>query len=564
VVQVPSSPKSPIPIVSLFSGPGGLDLGFQQGGFETISAFERSQVAVNTFNQNLLAVATVADLATAKPEDIVAQVRKTGRIPAGVIGGPPCQAFSTANVRQRNDDPRRRLIFRFEAVIGALDEAFNIDFFLMENVAHLAKRKHRELLDRLKAKFRRRGFEVYETVINAALFGVPQLRPRLFLVGIKRDLASFARFDFPKPETLTPATVREAIQHLGDPVFFDRSAPKQEVPGHPNHWTMMPRSAKFGTRGIHKGRSFRRLRWDEPSPVVAYGHREIHVHPSGKRRLSILEAMLLQGFPETYKLAGNLSEQVTQVSDAVPPPLARALAEAIRIALYDRRRAVQSALAVFFAERGRSFPWRNARSLFHILVAEKLLQQTAANDAVVHAYRTITKRWKAPADLAAAPAREVERLVQPLGLQYRADELQRMALAIVESHDGAVPTNPRALLALPGVGAYAANAVRSFSGAAQVAVVDTNVSRLLRRLFHLSGNAPANPARDRRLQRLAAWLIAGEDSRVMNYAILDLTADVCTARKRACERCPLRRVCASSDAAGAEAANHAHAAIDAA
>lgn len=559
------SPSQPlIPIVSLFSGPGGLDRGFHEGGFDTILAFERSEVAVNSFNQNLPPVATVADLAATSPEEIVAQVRKTGRVPAGVIGGPPCQAFSTANVRQRDDDPRRRLIFRFEAIIGALDEAFNLDFFLMENVAHLAKQKHRDLLDRLKTRFRRRGFEVYETVTNAAFFGVPQFRPRLFLVGIKRDLAGFARFEFPKAETLKPATVRDAIAHLGEPAFFDRSAPKKAVPGHPNHWTMMPRSSKFGTRGIGKGRSFRRLQWDEPSPAVAYGHREIHVHPNGKRRLSILEAMLLQGFPESYKLAGNLSEQVTQVSDAVPPPLARALAKAIRIALYDRRREVQSALAAFFSERGRSFPWRNARSLFHLLVAEKLLQQTAANDAVVHAYRAITKRWKAPADLAAAPARDVERLVQPLGLQYRADELQRMARAIVERHDGSVPTNPRALLALPGVGAYAANAVRSFSGTAEVAVVDTNVSRFLRRLLRLSGDAPANPARDRRLQRLAAWLIAGENSRVMNYAILDLTADLCTARERACARCPLRHACASSDAAEAAAANHAPATTHAA
>jgi len=541
-----SSDPSAIPVVSLFCGPGGLDHGFHQAGFDTVLALDHSRVAVDTYNKNLPPVAQVADLAALSPHEVVELVRKTGRAPAGVIGGPPCQAFSTANVRQRKDDPRRRLIYRFEAIVSALDEAFNIDFFLMENVAHLAKPKHRKQLDRLKARFARKGFEVYETVQNAAHFGVPQLRPRLFLVGIKRDLAGFARFSFPEPDTTVPQTVRQAIAHLGEPVFYDRQNRKQEVPGHPNHWTMMPRSKKFGTRGINKGRSFRRLVWDEPSPTVAYGHREIHVHPNGKRRLSLLEGMLLQGFPETYRLAGNLSEQVTQVSDAVPPPLARALAIAIHSALYERRRTVQVALRAYFHDRGRHFPWRSTQSLFQLLVAEKLLQQTAAGNAVVKAYQALTKRWGTAATLAHAPISEIRAIVQPLGLQYRAEELVAMARAILERHSGSVPTNPRALLALPGVGQYAANAVRSFSGAAEVAVVDTNVSRLLYRLLRLGGPEPANPARDRRLQRLAAWLIADESSRVLNYAILDLTAELCTARLAACAGCPLNTTCASS------------------
>jgi len=81
------------------------------------------------------------------------------------------------------------------------------------------------------------------------------------------------------------------------------------------------------------GRSFRRLDAGEPSPTVAYGHREIHVHPNGTRRLSIYEAMLLQGFPKKYVLLGPFSAQVEQVSNAVPPPLAYSLALAVRDSL---------------------------------------------------------------------------------------------------------------------------------------------------------------------------------------------------------------------------------------
>jgi DNA (cytosine-5)-methyltransferase 1 len=104
---------------------------------------------------------------------------------------------------------------------------------------------------------------------------------------------------------------------------------------HPNHWTMQPKSTRFQNPEAHagNGRSFKRLKWDEASPTIAFGHREIHVHPNGRRRLSIFEALLLQGFPPSFVLEGNLSEQVEQVSNAVPPAMARSLANALKLAL---------------------------------------------------------------------------------------------------------------------------------------------------------------------------------------------------------------------------------------
>jgi DNA (cytosine-5)-methyltransferase 1 len=131
-------------------------------------------------------------------------------------------------------------------------------------------------------------------------------------------------------------TVKETIGGLGEPEYFARNLDHETFSEHPNHWTMNPRSPKFtttGALGMKSGtRSFRRLAWDEPSYTVAYGNNEIHVHPDGHRRLSIYEAMLLQGFPkgkDGYRLHGHLSEQVTLVSDAVPPPLYYAVAEKI-------------------------------------------------------------------------------------------------------------------------------------------------------------------------------------------------------------------------------------------
>ena len=96
----------------------------------------------------------------------------------------------------------------------------------------------------------------------------------------------------------------------------------------------MPRSKKFTTGelkpGSTKRRSFRVLYWNRPSYTVAYGHREVHVHPQGHRRLSVYEAMLLQDFPPDYVFVGSLSEQISMVSDAVAPPVAKAIASALK------------------------------------------------------------------------------------------------------------------------------------------------------------------------------------------------------------------------------------------
>ena len=144
------------------------------------------------------------------------------------------------------------------------------------------------------------------------------------MVGINSELYPLLKFSFPAKSKNTK-TVRDAIAGLPKPEYFRRGLEPGKMPYHPNHWTMMPKSKKL-KEGLSSGRSFRRLQWDKASPTVAYGNREIHVHPDGGRRLSVFEAMLLQGFPKNYRLTGTLSAQITQVSNAVPPPLAKAIA----------------------------------------------------------------------------------------------------------------------------------------------------------------------------------------------------------------------------------------------
>ncbi len=212
-----------------------------------------------------------------------------------------------------------------------LNRRYCLDFFVFENVTGMQSKAHLEVYDELTGLLDHAGFEVHVGILDASRFGVAQIRRRVFLVGLNRELYPEIQFNFPNGQNGSPPSVRDAIWGLPEPAYFRRNLSAHDIPFHPNHWTMQPRSPKFanGTAKI-KSRSFRRLDWDKPSWTVAYGHREIHVHPGGHRRLSVFEAMLLQGFPREYRLPGNLSEQVTLVSDAVPPPLAAALASSVR------------------------------------------------------------------------------------------------------------------------------------------------------------------------------------------------------------------------------------------
>lgn len=329
-------------IVSLFSGAGGLDLGFHQEGYEIAFAVDRMEAAIQTHKRNFpKTVSVVADITTRKETsgrlsilDDIAKVLKDGE-EIGIIGGPPCQGFSRANPKSRSDDPRNEMPTYYLEVVEALQARYEVQFVLFENVMGIRDAKHSVTFRGILSRFSELGLTASVAEHLALDYGVPQTRNRVIISGFGSKEACEAFTPKPVSREGIDLSVRGAIGHLPQPIFFSRGLSANDIPTHPNHWTMTPRSKRFGdgSDGPAPTRSFRRLSWDKPSPTVAYGHREIHVHPNGTRRLSIYEAMLLQGFPETFVLEGTLSQQVEQVSNAVPPPMARSLAAAARIAL---------------------------------------------------------------------------------------------------------------------------------------------------------------------------------------------------------------------------------------
>lgn len=324
-------------LLSLFCGPGGLDLGFENAGFNTGLAFDIRPTSVETWNSNRPETPNghVYDIEKLTPE-VLDQLYGEEFAPRGVIGGPPCQSFSVSNVHQNENDDRHNLPNAYANLLTLLNNRNPIDFFLFENVPGLLGPRHIARYNAFKMNFKNAGFVIHETKLNAMNYGVPQDRERIFIVGINEYI--FPDMDWTSPPIFNTdaeaMTVKDAIGSLPEPVYFRRGLNANDIPFHPNHWCMNPVSSKFRTPGALRegqryGRSFRTLYWNKPSYTVAYGHREVHVHPSGKRRLSVYEAMRLQSFPKEYVLSGTLSDQITQISEAVPPPLAENIANSI-------------------------------------------------------------------------------------------------------------------------------------------------------------------------------------------------------------------------------------------
>ena len=214
-------------------------------------------------------------------------------------------------------------------------------------------------------------------------------------------------------------------------------------------------------------------------------------------------------------------------------------------------------LLVWFDAHARVLPWRAAdRTPWGVLVSEVMLQQTPVS-RVEPAWRAWMARWPTPADLAAAAPGDAVRAWDRLGYPRRALRLHACAVAIVERHGGQVPQDEAALLALPGVGAYTAAAVRAFAFGRRAVVLDTNVRRVLGR--HADGVALPPPTQTVAETARAAALTPPDDATAVRWALatMELGALVCTARAPRCEACPLAASC-SWLAAGRPADEHRH------
>ncbi len=210
----------------------------------------------------------------------------------------------------------------------------------------------------------------------------------------------------------------------------------------------------------------------------------------------------------------------------------------------EKRAWVRGRLLAWFASHARDLPWRRTRNPYRVLVSEIMLQQTQVDRVIPH-YERFLGAFPTVDALAAAPTAEVIRLWSGLGYNRRAINLQRAAQAVVERHDGTFPCSVEGLLALPGIGPYTAGAVACFAFERDVAFIDTNMRRVLHRLF-IGPEGERTTASERATLAIAAAIVPPGNGWTWNQALIEFGALHCTARRPACVICPLRDRCAAA------------------
>ena len=207
------------------------------------------------------------------------------------------------------------------------------------------------------------------------------------------------------------------------------------------------------------------------------------------------------------------------------------------------KRRFQQRLLRWYARNRRDLPWRKTSEPYKILVSEVMLQQTQV-DRVIPKYKEFLKKYPSIEELASASVHDVKATWRPLGYNIRPIRLHAIAQEAVSRHRGKIPDSLEELQALKGIGRYTAGAVMSFAFRKDAPILDTNVMRLLHRVFL----GPASPERSRGVKRLwdlSAALIPKGKGYDFNQALMDFGALVCTARKPACPICPMQPICVS-------------------
>jgi A/G-specific adenine glycosylase len=202
---------------------------------------------------------------------------------------------------------------------------------------------------------------------------------------------------------------------------------------------------------------------------------------------------------------------------------------------------VQSSLLNWYAQEQRDLPWRTTSDPYAILVSEVMLQQTQV-DRVLPKYKQFLAAFPTLADLAAAPTADVISVWVPLGYNRRAVSLQSIARQVIAEYQGRIPDSIDELLKLKGVGRYTAGAIACFAYHKQVATVDTNIRRVLHRIF-LGLEQPEQKIHDNQMLLLAEQVLPAGQAYNWNQALMDLGATICTSNNTRCGSCPLQETC---------------------
>lgn len=328
-------------LISLFSGAGGLDLGFEKAGFEISVANEYDKTIWETYEKNHKAPLLKQDIRSLSSNNFPLEID-------GIIGGPPCQSWSEAGSLRGIEDERGQLFFDYIRILNVVKPKF----FLAENVKGMLSNRHSNAVKNIINMFEDCGYNITPYLVNASDYGVAQDRKRVFYIGFRKDLN--IDFTFPKPTTPNlenKLTFKDVIWDLKDNAIPSLSKNK------PNNKTdLIIANHEYFTGAFSTiFMSRNRVRnWDEQAFTIQASGRQCQIHPQAPkmikfdkddhrfvedkedlyRRLTIRECARIQGFPDDFIFYyEKIDTGYKMIGNAVPVELARIIAEEIKIVL---------------------------------------------------------------------------------------------------------------------------------------------------------------------------------------------------------------------------------------
>lgn len=345
-------------VLDLFCGAGGLSLGFELAGYKIVGGVDFQKDAIETHEANFKDSTSICGDITQISNEQIIDMFGNGKVDV-IIGGPPCQGFSAGNRQQKlEDDPRNKLFFEFIRFVKVLQPKAVV----IENVRQIltkndgfARKSILKILDDL-------GYNVEVRVLNSSEYGVPQVRNRAVFIGIKKEIGNV---NYDKIKKISKkVTVEEAIGELYDiegsegEEYFIKKEPQtafqkyvratdskitEHVMKYPNekvqkrmsfvpeggNWRDVPEELWDTKRDNRHSSAYKRLDSKEPSITIDTGHMN-YFHPIYNRVPTVRESARLQSFPDRFVFKGTPTSQLRQVGNAVPPLMAKAVAELIK------------------------------------------------------------------------------------------------------------------------------------------------------------------------------------------------------------------------------------------
>lgn len=340
--------------IDLFCGAGGFSLGFEMAGFETKLAIDKWEPAINTFNHNRKdKVGQNIDIYEFDNEKIK-EFNDENDVD-GIIGGPPCQGFSMVGTRDEEDD-RNNLYLQYVRFVDVIRPKF----FILENVKGLLTLKDGFFKEDIISRFTELGYNVNFKMLIASDYGVAQNRERVFFVGLRKDLFGDKFFEFPKGSPSNAVSTSEALSDL--PSLDNDEDPENYKTKPQNEYQRLMRknSDKITNNDVTRhteqtkhvismvpdggnikdlpeeyysirnySTAFKRMNSKKPSTTIDCGHRN-YFHYKENRVPTVRESARIQSFPDDYFFTESKTSQYTQVGNAVPPLLAKAIAVEIK------------------------------------------------------------------------------------------------------------------------------------------------------------------------------------------------------------------------------------------